>query len=365
MSDPRNTAEERRLDWALEELEGLHTPPDLTQRILARMQEDPEAPPARRNRWLVVAALAAGLIVVALIARLVQDTPPESSDVAEHAPLPPARVTSDAEIRRLSAETETVRAVALPDDDELAALTTLHKLRELELVWQRKLSAEGLSHLGSLPILESLTLTGTNTDADGVVLLVERLPNLKSLELRGQPALGDRSIPSLAGMRWLRRLSLVGCGRISTAGLVELSGLRRLEELELAELPAPDGGSAITDDVLVSIERLPKIRSLAVRGASVTDAGVATLAAGSPQLSSIDLRDCAAVTDHGVRALLEDLRVERLYLSGTGVTVDLVEDLLRERSLEHLELRFSWVTPALRTRLESLPRLRLLETEPR
>ncbi|MCA8958404.1 MAG: hypothetical protein KDC87_20165 [Planctomycetes bacterium] len=393
----REQVEERRLDWALAELEGLHRPPDLTHAILQRLEQSApqggpvgadSSDPSRMLPKIFVAA--AGLAVVALIAWSTHRGSQAPDDSSVSLP-PPVLVRTPEEILRLPSDTRNLAAMdcddaelrALrrvshlerlelrvrrdggsgPTEDALANLASLPKLRELALTWQRKLGDVGVRHLGSLRILESLTLSGTEVDRDGVGALARQLPQLRSLEFRILPKLGDDSLRQLAKMHWLRRLSLDGCGGVTAEGLRALGSLRQLQELRLAELNPnrSNGPNPIDDTLLATLAKLTDLQKLEIPRARLSKRAVATLCT-FPALRGLDLSGCKDIDDDAVRCLLEALPLQSLRLSGTSVTPSVIADLCRETTLTSLELRAEWMTPALHRQLRTLPRLGSLET---
>ena len=73
-------------------------------------------------------------------------------------------------------------------------------------------------------------------------------------------------------------------------------------------------GSAITDQDLVPLPRLPKLRSVLLNDTQITDAGLATLGQ-IRSLENLDLRGCG-ITNRGIAFLSGLNRLKALRLSG-------------------------------------------------
>jgi len=79
--------------------------------------------------------------------------------------------------------------------------------------------------------------------------------------------------------------------------------------------------SGATDRVLGALPPCRRLVRLVLTGAAaVTDAGVAAVAASSPALADVDLRECPHLTDAAVTAVCAGGRVTRLLLYETGVS---------------------------------------------
>ena len=100
-------------------------------------------------------------------------------------------------------------------DADLAYLSPLKGLRQLNLYSQSNITDAGLAHLAGLTNLEELCLFRTSVT--------------------------DAGLKHLAGLKALRKLILSGTG-VRGPGLVHLQGLNSLQKLELRDLPLTDAG---------------------------------------------------------------------------------------------------------------------------
>jgi hypothetical protein len=203
-----------------------------------------------------------------------------------------------------------------------------------------------------------------------------RLPNLVRLNLYGG-SLSAADLDDLAQLKMLRELCLFdGCNFISPPGTAEhfvhLTSLRKLvlvrvavanRELELIgslpqlevlalHWPEPYYRStddfwmrhelvAVNDDSLECLRRMPRLRSLALRGAKVTDAGlvyVRTLAS----LESLDLSG-TKVTPAGLRRLQGMLRLRQLVI--LGIPIDAQQEAELRRDLPQAAIRTGPLDP--------------------
>jgi hypothetical protein len=106
-----------------------------------------------------------------------------------------------------------------PSDEDMAALSELPFLQELEL-WG-ELTDEGMVHLRGLDRLETLTFSGTLVTDIGIAYVSE-LENLKSLSFY-EVKLTDTGLAHLKRMTSLKRLSIHRT-KVTDDGLAHLSG---------------------------------------------------------------------------------------------------------------------------------------------
>jgi hypothetical protein len=130
-------------------------------------------------------------------------------------------------------------------DAALARLAELEHVTRLELGGSDRVTDEGLRHLGRMPQLEQLDLSGY-----------------------GSP-ITDRGLEVLRHLKGLRRFKMCWPQRITDAGVAHLSGCDRLESVDLLGTPTGDGA-------VHALTGKPKLR-LFKSGNRVTDAGVARL----------------------------------------------------------------------------------------
>ena len=122
--------------------------------------------------------------------------------------------------------------------------------------------------------------------------------------------LTDAMLADLGRVEHLVRLVANGSKAVTDEGVLKLAGLSRLRHLDL-------GGTAITDAALDVVRSLPALESISLRGTRVTDAGVHALRA-CQRLKSVNL-GWTSTGDAAIRALAgkPDLRT---FHSGQGLT---------------------------------------------
>lgn len=192
--------------------------------------------------------------------------------------------------------------------DGLARLAVLRRLTELHISGT-PVTNDGLRGLAALPSLRVLDLSGTSIGDDGARHL-GALPSLRVLDLSGT-GIGDDGIRHLAALASLRELRLGGT-RVSGPGLAWLPAMTRLETLRLED-------DDITDRSLRWLLRLPKLRYLNLSGTRISDDGLEALR-GCDALQSIELSECAAVSDAGLLHLSRMKSIESVGLQKTSVT---------------------------------------------
>jgi hypothetical protein len=136
-------------------------------------------------------------------------------------------------------------------------------------------------------------------------------------------------------------------------------GGAEVEELVVGRYP----DDVLTDGALVHLPRLPKLRTVRLRGAAITDAGLEHLK-GLTGLELLDLSD-TKITDAGLGTLRSLSRLKTLNLANTQVTDAGLEHVREWADLETLILTRTGVTDVTLRRLQessSLLRLDLDQT---
>ena len=147
-----------------------------------------------------------------------------------------------------------------------------------------------------------LDASGQMTDA--LLERLTRIDHLTALDVSGSSALTDDGVRWLARLPALRHLNLSGC-RITDAGLAVLRRLPLLESLAIAWTATSDAGAA-------HLAACPRLRRVDLSGTEMGDAAIRALA-GHRHLH--DLRTGNSVTDAGL-PLLNDLPVFRTWQGG-------------------------------------------------
>jgi len=219
MNEREEQVVERRFDWALREVAGAESPPDVVAAVMARRAgREPSAPMKVRpmRSWLVAALVLLGLGVVALltweVAREGAGDKHEAQDRPYHV------VTSLAQIEDLPQETTRVEL--------------------------RGLGASALKPLAErLPNLEALRFTRYTKRfvADLLPgLLGERIrarfPRLRELDLTGCTFANDDTVRELIGVPLLHTLRLGGTS-VTEACVMEILGGGQLRRVDFGDAP--------------------------------------------------------------------------------------------------------------------------------
>jgi hypothetical protein len=222
----------------------------------------------------------------------------------------------------------------------LQLLGGLPYLRLLDLT-AVPLEGEDMGFLTSLVALEELFLSATGV-TDDVLKTINALP-LRVLLLDGT-RVTDAGVRELAGLSSLVDLKL-GSTRLTNEGLrtvTKLSGLRRLDLSE----------TSVGQGQLSSMLRLGQLETLDLDRSLVTDQDLDKLPAS---ISELSLRG-TAISDDGVAHLGRLPKLARLDLSDTELSGASVADLGRSKSLTRLVInRTSFSRDAIRNLRSKLP----------
>ena len=282
-------------------------------------------------------------------------------------------------------EVASIIASRIVNDELLAKLKTLPKLRELHIEVTKDITPAGLALLAEILTLEKLSLYQVN--AEGAALgdvairsaaglpalrdlsvdecgttdegakLLERLPQLTALSLRGEGRLTDEALNSIGKLPHLKSLRLasylaterLGRMRFSADGIRHLSGLTNLETLSLVgqDVPADAlnwphlaslalGSPSVDDAVAARIGTLHELRQLELSYCGIGDKGMQYIAA-LPDLRRLSISS-GVITDEGIRTLRSDARLEFVSLRASHVSDHSLRYLAGISTLTRLDL---------------------------
>ncbi|HVA50298.1 MAG TPA: protein kinase [Pirellulales bacterium] len=274
-----------------------------------------------------------------------------------HAPnIADAGAVGDAEIKLL-ARLRQLRVANLNGtqvtDRGLDCLKGLPKLAELGLSGCRRLTANALSLLATLPRLRLLWIDG-GCCTPASLQHVAALAYLDFLHINGDQ-FADATLKRLSGLSNLRFLRLSG-GKVSSAGLGQLASLRSLLSLDLS------------DDVRLQtsdLEGLAEVRGLEELGLPgvLTSPDVFRRLAALPRLLVLTTRG-TKLGDDGCRAIAGLRSLEGLDVTGRLVTDAELAHLARLSDLRYLLLDAGQITDAGLAHLAQLSNLRELVLRP-
>ncbi|MEX0716449.1 MAG: M56 family metallopeptidase, partial [Planctomycetaceae bacterium] len=278
-----------------------------------------------------------------------------------------------------------VTAGAVVDDELLARLATLPKLKELDIGTTTRLSLAGLAPLqkmsslrklscfslrheetwlgdaiieriSTLRSLRELSLHECGTTDVGVRRLAN-LPQLTHLSLSGEGRLTDAACEAIGRLKGLQSLSLSSYGatkelgrmRFTADGIRSLAGLQHLEELHLVghAVPADSldfprlkalslGHDDVDDAVAERIASLRGLTSLHLVYTRISDDGLKKVSQ-LPNLSRLSL-DSRVIKDAGIGRLKELGGLRHFSLRGSLVTDASLRHLSEIKSLERIDL---------------------------
>ncbi len=201
--------------------------------------------------------------------------------------------------------------VTVADDESLSQLAKLRTLQGLQIT-NGRITAAGIGKIATLPALNRLAFEDTPLNDDAMRSLATA-KGLNTLSLEGC-AVTSQGVKHLQQLPELKSL-LVADNALSPEAIGHLAAFPALEELSLP------GKTALTEEEVVSIAGIKKLRALNLSGSTVTDAAMPQIAS-IVTLEILDVSD-TAVTDDGLIALqkskLKELNVDDTKVTRAGV----------------------------------------------
>jgi Leucine-rich repeat (LRR) protein len=226
-----------------------------------------------------------------------------------------------------------------------AACTSIRDISTLtELVISHNpLGDEGLPPLANLPGLVELTLHSCQLTDQGLAALAA-FPRLQKLELNGNRGITDKAIPRLAVLRGLTELHVTGTG-ITRLGVEQLRHqLPRCQVFGSQQTRRPPTAVVDLKGQGASDETLPELLvgknpwKLVLQGPGITDASL-PLVASLPSLTVLELRE-TSVTDEGLAALAASSTLKRVeFWNMPQITEDAIPHLAAIRNIEWLAFK--------------------------
>jgi len=244
----------------------------------------------------------------------------------------------------------TLQECAWLTDADLECLSPLARLKTLVLI-RVPVSDEGLSHLASLPSLEEIQLTHTDVVGHGLRHL--KGSALRRLEIHG-PATTNEGLDSLSDLRSLRDV-VIRCPNVELPRFTAVAELTLLESLDVRLCQGLDESlisrleplrhlnsffftsKGFTDQQLKKLCKLTALEEIDLDGAAVSNEGLNDLA-NLPNLRTLRLTGCAAVTDAGLARLSTAERLEALFLTHARVVGTGLADLAGHPTIRHVSI---------------------------
>jgi beta-lactamase regulating signal transducer with metallopeptidase domain/Leucine-rich repeat (LRR) protein len=243
------------------------------------------------------------------------------------------------------------------DDDFMAKLKTLPKLRELDIEVTKGLTATGLVHLAELPALEKLHLYHVYYEdaelGNEAIRAVAGIKTLRDLSV-AECGVTDDGLRPLEGMTQLTSLRLSG-NLLTDAGMKSLAGLTNLQSLDISSSGWVRSNMQITDEGIKELSALTKLRTFSVYGLKVSGTNAAL-----PHIQTMDLSG-DQVTDATLDSVILCRELQTLRLTYTAVTDEGLKKLASLKELRRLTLDSRVITDDGIAYLKALPKLDQVE----
>lgn len=211
-------------------------------------------------------------------------------------------------------------------DRGLQQLKSAPSIVDLNLYYAEQITDEGLAAIKGWKRLRRLNVRGTRI-TDSTLEHAASVPTLEALDV-GYAQVTDVGLDHLASLTNLRELSLGG-NKVTDAGLQSLRYLSALTRLDLAGLQRTDSGLwsvSLTDPGIVAIATLKNLRFLRLDGLPVSGRSLERLK-GLTKLERISLQGCKRIADDAVPAITAWPAMKTVDLKGTSVTPDALAGL--------------------------------------
>ncbi len=182
------------------------------------------------------------------------------------------------------------------------------KLRSLKLA-SSLITDAGLEHLANLSNLVSISLQECNISDDGFEPLSKLTKLKEAVVFKSDVASGP--LKAFANALELTKLNLRGTKLTSQDLVAHIEAFKNLQDLEISE-------TAIDDDSLPTIAKLPNLKALNVWRTKVTDQGLESLV--SMGLTRLNLDDDPAIGDAGMDHVAKMTSLEWLHVGKTKIT---------------------------------------------
>ena len=244
----------------------------------------------------------------------------------------------------------------------LAKLQRLDRLRSLDLRKCEDLKTDDYRSLVAVKSLRELKLAGPSAD-DRAMEAVAAMPAIDSLVIEDSPisAEGIQRLGQggLAGR--MRSLAFSRCYGVSDDALRALAAMPRLESLSIRKCPV--NGDFLTRWTDTAAEKLPKLKTLVINGAFLSEKAVAVLPRFAAALRRLDLSR-VMLSPVSMTSIGQLSGLDSLLLSQCSLTDEAIRPIANLKKLTTLDLSGNYgVTDKSAGLLRALPRLKRLDTE--
>lgn len=223
----------------------------------------------------------------------------------------------------------------ITNDQTLEAISKLLGLRDLNLSYCQLITENGVKHLESLKIIDSLTLLNCNL-TDGSLATIAQLP-LSELDLSFNNNITDAGIVHFAQNETLQIINLCGNRQITNNALISL------KNCPLITLNLHACGF-IDDEGLASIAQMEQLQSLQLYGCGkITPEGIMQLAS-LPKLEYLGTNNCKGLGQQYQRELESNHEIQAFFIE---ISMNLgieMKETPKEKSAENKSKNSSLVT---------------------
>ena len=212
------------------------------------------------------------------------------------------------------------------EPESVAHLAKVPGLKELRINHLDNLTDEDLKPIGQLKSLESVILPwGRSKLTNDLVAELTNLTNLTTLELNGE-AITDEGLVKLSELKKLKELRLAGTG--TKGGILTSLGAVPLTSLALGDL---------ADEHAARLSDLKELRGFTCRGQSLTGEGFSHFA-DLRQLTSLSVRGCTGIDEKDFTPLQSLTALTNLDLVATNAGDEAMRFLAPLSELSYLQV---------------------------
>ncbi|MCA9126219.1 MAG: hypothetical protein KDB22_04000 [Planctomycetales bacterium] len=245
-------------------------------------------------------------------------------------------------------------------DQALEGLASLENVRSLNLRYAEYISDIGIAHLKHWQNAEYLNVHGTKVTSS-VFEHIASWHRLKFLDV-AHSRVSDELFESLSDLNRLESFAFGG-NKMSGTALPLLKSLPSLRALDVGSSQRTDSGLwsvSITDANVSNLAQLVWLEDLRLNETTLSNRGLATLAASLRELHTLDLSE-TRISSSGLAALSALPKLRILKITGLpGIDESAAERLLDLRQLEVLDLTLSNIGAAGVAKLSGHPNLKRL-----
>ena len=246
---------------------------------------------------------------------------------------------------------------------DLARFQRRGRLRSLDLRDCEGLAADDYRALSAMGQLKDVKIAGPAL-TDSTLEIVAALPSLHSL-LVADSSIPDDAIKRLGKDREfvdrIRSLAFTRCHGANDEALSFVTAMPRLETLSIRECTI--SGAFFMRWAETPAEELPRLRTLVVRGAFLSERAIAVLPRFVSSLKRLDLSE-VMLSPGAMKSIGKLSELQSLCLSSCSLTDEAIEPIKNLKNLTTLDLSSNYdLTDESAAILKALPRLKHVNTD--